>query len=215
MKNYQRNSWITLEPFQMLGITHFNAPIQYSSCTSLSSVLSPPRSRASPHLAISGFSITLSVSVTTQPSTDNDTTLSVTTVRNFTIPYTYQETVDDCVTHGGAASAGCPWNDPFKWKNGTAISDPTCVPFNGDSNDWRLPTGESCCPFFTTQKADSPAGCSDYIVQTITMDPQYFANADGAFVIPDYVPAGNGEWNAVSQAYVPTRLGAKISLCCA
>ena len=46
VKNYQRNSWVTLEPFQMVGITHFNAPIQYSSCTSLSQWSPPLRSRS-------------------------------------------------------------------------------------------------------------------------------------------------------------------------
>ena len=151
--------------------------------------------------AVTAFKIVVSVSITTQPSTDNDSSLAITTVKNFTIPFTFADTVDDCVTYGGFSSAGCPWNDPAKWKNGTVISDPSCTPFNGKQNDWRLPTGESCCPYFTTQKANSPAGCSDYIYQTITMDPMYFPNADGAFVIPDYVPAGDGQWLRVDQEY--------------
>lgn len=153
-------------------------------------------------IAITGFSVTISVSVTTQPSTDNDTSLSVTTVKNFTIPYTFQETVDDCVSHGGFASAGCPWNDPEKWQNGTVVNDPTCVATGGIGSGWILPSGESCCPYFSTQKSDSPVGCSDYMYQTVTMDPMYAGLADGNFVIPDYVPIGGGEWQRVDQECV-------------
>ena len=46
VKDYQRNSWVTLEPLQIVGITHFNAPIKYSSCTSLSQWSPPLRSRS-------------------------------------------------------------------------------------------------------------------------------------------------------------------------
>lgn len=48
VKNYQRNSWITLEPFQMLGMTHFNAPIQYASCTYRPPPRTPPHRPLTP-----------------------------------------------------------------------------------------------------------------------------------------------------------------------
>jgi hypothetical protein len=34
------------------------------------------------------------------------------------------------------------------------------------------------------------------------MDPQYATNADGAFIIPDYVPLDGGKFQVVNQACV-------------